>query len=260
MIGSMQEIGGYFGLELPVGKSFLHSDGYCVNSGRNALELILSNIQDLEKLWIPYYTCEVILEPLKRQDIPYDFYSIDNCLEMANKLELRPGEYLLLTNYFGIKDSYISKMAERYGDRLIVDNAQAYYSNPIQGIKTFYSPRKFVGVPDGGMAFIDKDIDMGQFPVDTSCDRCSHLLKRLDINAGAGYADFKANSYALSDQPIKQLIDNKVFVATYWPNVLERCDEDKLEHSLARFVMPIAIDQRYTKEDLSFVIINIIER
>ena len=324
MIESMREIGGYFGLELPVGKPFLHGDGYCVNSGRNALELILSNIQDLEKLWIPYYTCEVILEPLKRQGIPYDFYSIDNQLEMANELELHSGEYLLLTNYFGIKDSYISKMAERYGDQLIVDNAQAYYSSPIQGIKTFYSPRKFVGVPDGGIAFIDEDIDMGQFAVDSSWDRCSHLLKRLDINAGAGYADFKANSHALSDQPIKQmsnltrillssidferikekrtenflflheklgtsnmlpigeirkdfncpmvypycsddaglrkrLIDNKVFVATYWPNVLEWCDEDKLEHSLARFVMPIAIDQRYTKEDLSFVI-NIIKR
>ena len=84
MIESMREIGGYFGLELPVGKPFLHGDGYCVNSGRNALELILSNIQDLEKLWIPYYTCEVILEPLKRQGIPYDFYSSIHDMSVCN--------------------------------------------------------------------------------------------------------------------------------------------------------------------------------
>ena len=315
----MQEIGGYFGLELPVGKPFLHSDGYCVNSGRNALELILSKIQSLEKLWIPYYTCEVILEPLKRHGIPYDFYSIDNRLEMANKLELRFGEYLLLTNYFGIKDHYVRKMAEKYGDRLIVDNAQAYYNNPIRGIKTFYSPRKFVGVPDGGIAFVDKGIDMEKFPVDTSWYRCSHLLKRLDVNAEAGYADFKTNSHVLSEQPIKRmsnltqvllssidfeciqerrkknfsflhkrlgksnmlsigemgkdfncpmvypyysndadlrkrLIDNKIFVATYWPNVLEWCSKDKLENSLARFLIPIPIDQRYKKEDIELVI------
>lgn len=318
----MQEIGGYFGLELPVRNTFLHSDGYCVNSGRNALELILSHIADLAKLWVPYYTCEVVLEPLKKLGIPYRFYSINKRLEVADDLELRAGEYLLLTNYFGIKDCYVSGMAGKYGDRLIVDNAQSYYSKPIPGIKTFYSPRKFVGVPDGGIAFIGEKVDMTQYPVDCSWDRCSHLLKRLDINAGAGYMDFKTNSHMLVNQPIRQmsnltrallssidferikkvrcnnfsflherlgksnkllmddfggdcpmvypyytddeslrkkLIDNRIFVATYWPNVLSWCNADKVESFLTKNIIPIPVDQRYGKHDMEHLI-NIMKR
>ena len=317
-----QEIGGYLGLELPVRHTFLHSDGYCVNSGRNALELILSHITDLVKLWIPYYTCEVVLEPLKKHGIPYSFYSINQRLEIADDLELSSGEYLLLTNYFGIKDRYVNEMALRYGDRLIVDNAQSYCSESIPGIKTFYSPRKFVGVPDGGIAFIGEKIDMAQYPVDCSWDRCSHLLKRLDINAGAGYADFKVNSHMLINQPIRQmsnltrallssidferikkirrnnfsflherlgasnkllldgfgsncpmvypyctddenlrkkLIDNRIFVATYWPNVLNWCNVDKLENFLTKNIIPIPIDQRYEKYDMEHLL-NIMEQ
>ena len=315
----LQEIGGYFGLELPARKVFLHDDGYLVNSGRNALELILLHIPDITKLWVPYYTCEVVLEPLKKYGIPYEFYSIDNHLEIADDLELHSGEYLLLTNYFGIKDRYITEMADKYGSRLVVDNAQAYFSRSIPGIKTFYSPRKFVGVPDGGIAFTDVQIDMRQYSVDLSWDRCSHLLKRLDMNAGAGYADFKANSRALVGQPIsqmsnltrallssidferivrirqdnfsflhgklgqanrlpigeigkdficpmvypyytsdedlrKRLIDNKVFVATYWPNVLEWCRNGELEADLCKHIIPIPIDQRYGREDMERII------
>ena len=315
----LQEIGGYFGLELPARKVFPHDDGYLVNSGRNALELILLHIPDITKLWVPYYTCEVVLEPLKKYGIPYEFYSIDNHLEIADDLELHSGEYLLLTNYFGIKDRYITEMADKYGSRLVVDNAQAYFSRSIPGIKTFYSPRKFVGVPDGGIAFTDVQIDMRQYSVDLSWDRCSHLLKRLDMNAGAGYADFKANSRALVGQPIRQmsnltrallssidferiirirqdnfsflheklgkanrlsigeigknfvcpmvypyytsgeglrkrLIDNKVFVATYWPNVLEWCRNGELEADLCKHIIPIPIDQRYGREDMERII------
>lgn len=318
----LQEIGGYFELELPVRNTFLHSDGYCVNSGRNALELILSHIADLVKLWVPYYTCEVVLEPLKRHGIPYSFYSINQRLEIAEDLELRSGEYLLLTNYFGIKDRYINEMAVRYGDRLIVDNAQSYYSKPLPGIKTFYSPRKFVGIPDGGIAFTGEKVDMAQYPLDCSWGRCSHLLKRLDMDAGAGYVDFKANSHMLVNQSIRQmsnltrallssidferikkirrdnfsfiherlgesnkllidsfwgdcpmvypyctddaglrkkLIDHRVFVATYWPNVLSWCNSDKVENFLTKNIIPIPIDQRYGKQDMEYLI-NIVKR
>lgn len=314
-----KEIGGYLSLELTAGNPFLHDTCYCVNSGRNALELILLQIQNIKKLWIPYYTCEVILEPLRNHNISYDFYAIDKNLEIADNLEIHSGEYLLLTNYFGIKDAYIRKMAKRYENRLIVDNAQAYFCSPLPGIYTFYSPRKFVGIPDGGIASIDNVIDLGQYPIDSSWNRCSHLLKRLDLTAEAGYADFKHNSYTLVEQPIKQmssltrallhsidfeqikekrkdnfsflhqklgkrnalpigeigkdymcpmvypyysedenlrerLIDNKIFVATYWPNVLKWCNVGSCEYDLAVHILPIPIDQRYTKEEMRHIV------
>lgn len=199
-----EAIGGYFELELADRGGFPHDDGYCVNSGRNALELILSTLADISKLWIPYYTCEVILEPLEKLEIPYSFYHINHNLELKDDINLKKGEYLLLTNYFGIKDPYVEKVAARYGRQLIVDNSQAFFCEPVDGIKTFYSPRKFVGVPDGGIAIIpDVEIDMSVFDQDFSFDRCSHLLKRIDKGATEGYSDFKSNSRLLKNQPVR---------------------------------------------------------
>lgn len=199
-------IGGYFELELADRGGFPHDDGYCVNSGRNALELILSTLADISRLWIPYYTCEVILEPLEKLEIPYSFYHINRNLELRDDINLKKGEYLLLTNYFGIKDRYVEKMAARYGKQLIVDNSQAFFCGPVDGIKTFYSPRKFVGVPDGGIAIIpDNEIDMSVYEQDCSFDRCSHLLKRIDKGAAEGYSDYKNNSLFLKNQPVRRM-------------------------------------------------------
>lgn len=315
----MKAIGGYFSLELPFLKgNYMHENGIHLNSGRNALEYILKSIPAIQRLWIPYYTCDVILEPLKKLEIPYSFYSIDENLELSETVRLEENEYLLATNYFGIKDAYMHVLASLYGERLIIDNAQAFYAAPIEGIKTVYSPRKFVGLPDGGIAYIKDGLDIGDLEQDISYHRCSHLLKRLDLGAEAGYHDFRENSHLLVNQSIKRmsnltwnllqsinfeaiklqriqnfnqlhqelskinrlsipvsdtfvcpmvypfytedetlkkkLIESKIFVATYWPNVLNWCKEDMLEHELASKVIFIPIDQRIDREDINNII------
>lgn len=316
----MKEIGGYFGLELSYNVSFLHSDGCCLNSGRNALEYILISLPKIKRIWIPYFTCDVILEPLIKLNIPYTFYSINERLELKTDINLSSNEYLLITNYFGIKDSYIKQLAQEYGERLIVDNAQAYFCEPIKGVQTLYSPRKFVGVPDGGIAFV-KDgsgSDIDKYNKDVSYDRCIHLLKRCDLSATEGYNDYRLNSRKLESQPIRQmseltcnllksidfknvrkkrmenfstlnqalskhnkmdistfgefdcpmvypyytddaflrkkLIDNKIYVATYWPNVLTWCKINDLEFYLTKNILPLPIDQRYTTSDMNIII------
>ncbi|MBQ8361815.1 MAG: hypothetical protein IJX44_07715 [Bacteroidaceae bacterium] len=315
----MKEIGGYFSLEIknPPRESVFHSQGLFLNSGRNALEYILSSLSVVSKLWIPYFTCDVILEPIKKSGIPYDFYRINEHLELCEDIQLASDEYLLATNYYGIKDSYIENLAEKYGPHLIVDNAQALYAHPIEGTKTLYSPRKFAGIPDGGIAYMEDGKDIQSFDTDVSYDRLSHLLKRIDLGAGAGYADFRENSRKLANQPImqmskltkvlfasidfegikerrlenfqmlhknlkssnklmipdigsfscplvypyftddctlkKKLIDNKIFVATYWPNVLEWCSKDMLEYQLANGIIAIPIDQRYGEEEMKYI-------
>lgn len=198
-------IGGYFEMELPDYGGFLHDDGVLLNSGRNALEYVLRSLPDINHLWIPYYTCDVILEPIKKLDISFSFYRIDKRLEIQDTIDLQAEDYLLYTNYFGVKDRYIQKLAGHYGTRLIVDNAQALYAVPVPGTSTIYSPRKFVGIPDGGVAYCDFGIDVNQFEQDSSYDRCSHLLKRIDLGSAAGYQDFRENSGLLVNQPIRKM-------------------------------------------------------
>ncbi|MFN5704969.1 MAG: hypothetical protein ACK45U_03865, partial [bacterium] len=71
----MNEIGGYFELELNR-KSEYHPEAIKLNTGRNALEYIL-RVRNYKKVYLPLYTCDAVLQPLKKLKIEFEFYNID---------------------------------------------------------------------------------------------------------------------------------------------------------------------------------------
>lgn len=308
-----QPIGGYFSLELPIHEEY-HKDAIRLNTGRNCLEYIL-RARKYSKVYIPYYTCDVILEPFHKLDVNYEFYHINLDFEIVDDIQLSAGEALLYTNYYGLKHRYVEYLAEQYGQQLIVDNTQGFYDKPINGIDTFYTCRKFFGVPDGAYLYIDKLLD-GELEQDESYERMSFLLKRIDLGAEAGYADFREQSRLLVGQPIKRmsklterlmqsidyedvancrrknflflhrvlqksnrlqfsleddvvpmiypyltiqedfrdyLIKNKVFVAKYWPNVLNWSTPNSYDYILAEGIMPLPTDQRYSSSQMNSI-------
>lgn len=192
-------IGGYFSLELPILEEF-HQEAIKLNTGRNSLEYILLS-RKYRKVYIPYFTCEVILEPFKKTATSYEFYHINLDLELLNDVKLCDDEALLYTNYFGLKMRYAKELAQKYGEKLILDNTQGFYSKPIKGIDTFYSCRKFFGVPDGAYLYVDKKINM-DLEKDVSFDRMDFLIKRIDIGAEGGYQDFQEISNRLVGRSI----------------------------------------------------------
>ncbi len=209
----MRPIGGYFEWEFPPAKKQqLHENAVYLNSGRHALEYILRGLGNVKCLWIPYFTCDVVLQPLKKLGIPYKFYRVDDKLEIADKIELGSDEYLLYTNYYGVKDAYVRNVFAIYGNRVIVDNAQALYCEAVAAHQ-FYSPRKFMGMPDGGLAVTSVSNMAVSLPIDSSFDRCSHLLKRLELVPSEGYNDFKVNSKKIAEASLSQMspISRKIF-------------------------------------------------
>ena len=314
----MQPIGGYFSLELSYGEEY-HKDAIRLNTGRNCLEFIL-RAKGYKKVYLPYYTCEVVLEPFKKLGISYEFYHIDINFEIRDSFTLKADEALLYVNYYGLKQRYVEQLANKTGDRLIVDNTQAFYAKPIEGIDTFYTCRKFFGVPDGAYLYTDAKVDF-KMEQDVSYDRVSFLVKRLDLGAEAGYADFLEQRKRLVGQPIKRmsylttqlmngidyqtaaqkrrenynylhqnlaetnqisleldedavpmvypyltkkgklkqkLIDERIYVATYWPNVLEWSKGIDLECVLVRNTCFLPIDQRYGIGEMERII-NVIK-
>ena len=201
----MDAIGGYFELADYEDGNFPHTNGILLNTGRNALEFILRCIGDVKGVYLPHYTCEVVLEPLKKLHIPWAFYHINNKFEIADDITPKSGEYIIANNYYGIKDAYIKSLAERYKDHLIVDCAQALFAKPIAGIKVFYSTRKFVGVADGGVAYLGNVATRNVAVQEVECtvDHDSHLFKRKLFGAEAGFADYQANEAKLDNQPIR---------------------------------------------------------
>lgn len=196
----MEAIGGYFSLELPQREEY-HKNATRLNTGRNCLEYIL-RVRGYKKVYVPYYTCEAVMEPINKLDIPYEYYHIDIHFEIRDRFTLKEGEALLYTNYFGLKQRYVEQLAEKVGNRLVVDNTQAFYAKPLAGIDTFYTCRKFFGVPDGAYLYTEKKLneDLEQ---DLAFDRMTSLTKRIDVGAEAGYADFREISHRLVGQPIK---------------------------------------------------------
>lgn len=195
-------IGGYFELELKRGTEF-HADAIALNSARNCLEYVLLT-RKYKKVYIPRYTCEVVLEPFHKHHVSYEFYSINGQMEPASYPKLAQNEAFLYTNYFGLKQKAVEKIASLYGEQTIIDNAQSFYAPPLPGIDTFYSPRKFFGVPDGGYLYTNA-APIPNLPQDSSWMRMQHLLRRIDEGAEAGYADFRTNSRVLVNAPIKRM-------------------------------------------------------
>lgn len=308
-----KSIGGYFELELPKGQEY-HQNAIHLNTARNAFEYVLI-AKKYKKVYLPYYTCDVMLEVIDKLKIDVQFYSIDiNFKPLFDFTILAKQEVFVYTNYFGICDVNVLEVS-KLCDNLIIDNAQAFYSRPLAGVDTFYSPRKFFGVSDGAYLYSDIKLD-DVIDVDSSFMRFSHLLKRIDISVEEGYLDFVANDNILSNNPIKimsaltskllasldynqiankrkenfdflnkflskencfdfskfeinvpmvypywgtselrtLLIENRIYTAKYWPNVVNWCRKDSLEVKLAEELILLPIDQRYELNDMEYII------
>ena len=197
------EIGGYFELELPYGEEY-YPDAIKLNSGRNAFEYIL-RVKEYQKVYLPYFTGDAMLEPIQKLNIEFEFYEIGKTFKPVNFdfAKLKEAEVFVYTNYFGICDKQVMEIS-KICKNLIIDNSQAFFSKPIEGVDTFYSPRKFFGVPDGAYLYTDKILDRN-WERDISHMRCEHLLGRTDTGAAAHYQSFRTNNISLCNQPIKRM-------------------------------------------------------
>ncbi len=195
----MKELGGYFELDC-AGKEFLHKNGIWLNSGRNALRYILRAYK-IKKIVVPYFTCPVVWDAIHDEGCEIEFYEVGR--DLLPKRTFPKEAYFLYNNYFGVCDNKVRELASVYPN-LIVDNAQALYAQPC-GLASFYSPRKFFGLPDGGIAVCSERIELPE-ERDVSFTRMSHLLKRIDIaSASAGYEDFKINEASLEHAPVLKM-------------------------------------------------------
>ena len=196
----MKEIGGFFELELREGMGY-HPNAVALNSARNCLKYILQ-AQKPAKVYVPAYSCDSLIEPLQTENIDYELYHIDDDFELIERPSLEENEKIIYINYFALKSKYCEKLANDYGNKLICDNTQAFFQKPLEGIDTFYSPRKFFGVTDGGYLYTTKYLD-SEFEQDESSVRMEHMLGRFERTASEFYVEYQKSEKGLINQPIK---------------------------------------------------------
>lgn len=311
----MKSIGGYFELEMSNNVEY-HSNALSLNLGRTAFEFIL-NLRNYKKVYVPYFICDVLLRSINKLRIEFEFYNINDVLEPVFDFHrIKEGEGFLYINYFGIKNETVNLLSKMIWKNLIIDNAQSFFSMPIDKIDTFYSPRKFFGIPDGAYAYCE-GVNRIEFFKDSSFNRFIHLLKRIDLSPEDGFEDFKKSELNLDDLPVMEIsaiskkllksieydrvkdirrrnfdiishelnsinrlkisIDqndipmtypfwpekiglrdylqkNRIYMAQYWPNVLELCSSDSLESKLTKELLHIPIDQRYSEKEMNYIL------
>lgn len=184
----MKSIGGFFSLELPINsKGELYPTAIKLNSGRACLEYVL-RLHNYSKIYLPFYTCQVVLDTIQKVGMEYEFYHVNTCLEIANPINIGHNEVLLYTNYFGLKDDYIIKLSKKFHN-FILDNSQAFFFKPIEGFDSFNTCRKFFGVADGAYLFttLNSKLDI---PQGFSSNRMNFLLDRLDKSPEEAFSEF----------------------------------------------------------------------
>jgi len=110
-------IGGFFELEISDGRRPFHTDAAALSSGRAALRCILQAVRPA-RVWMPFYICEAALQPCEAEDVPVEFYPIDEAFDPILPAGApAAGECLVYVNYFGLKSStnYTTFLAASWG-------------------------------------------------------------------------------------------------------------------------------------------------
>ena len=118
-----------------------------------------------------------------------------------------------------MSNTRIQYFNEQYKN-IIIDNTQAFFQKPIDGIDTIYSCRKFFGVPDGAYLSTDKFL-VEKLEIDISKDRVKHILGRYEGRASDYYNYFQKNDKDLKNEPLK-------YMSMLTRNILKAIDYTKV--------------------------------
>lgn len=198
----MREIGGYFGLDDLVSNEFYDSL-IRLNTGRNTL-LYLMKARKITKLHIPYYLCDSVSTLLEEHDYNFEYYNIDQEFLPIFDKKLEKDEFLYIVNLYGqLTTEQLLALKQHFG-QVIFDYSHAFFQEPLAGVDTIYSCRKFFGVPDG--AYLATDAILHEnLEQDMSSDRLKHIVGRYEGTASDYYSDFQRNDHVLDATPLRTM-------------------------------------------------------
>jgi dTDP-4-amino-4,6-dideoxygalactose transaminase len=154
-------IGGMFGLENPLTGSgskppFISDDSLLLVNARSGIRLLVERLSP-STVWLPSYLCLCVIDAVKTAGGNVRFYDLKDDLAHPSPKSLsqmRRDDLVLVIDFFGFPtdESWIRQAQER-GARVVEDACQALLTKSVGAAADFvlFSPRKFLGVPDGGI-------------------------------------------------------------------------------------------------------------
>jgi hypothetical protein len=194
-------IGGMFALQATPDSDasfppFLSNRSIYLVNARSGIWLVAHQLAP-RQVWCPSYLCHTILDAARNSMASVRFYQVsyDLAIPSFDWLDhLQQGDLVILIDYFGFScDSACAVQARERGAWVLEDASQALLSGNVGRFSDFvvYSPRKFVGVPDGGIMCINCDAHFQGVDFETppsewwlSAFLASLLRREFDIHGG----------------------------------------------------------------------------
>jgi dTDP-4-amino-4,6-dideoxygalactose transaminase len=185
-----QIIGGMFGLaeELPCYDSpppFLKKGDLCLVNARSGI-FLLCKLLAPTTVWMPSYLCGAMLQPVEMTQTPYKFYEVGYDLTVSRRewlKDVQRGDLVVVIDYFGFPadQSIMHDVKEKHA-WILEDACQALLTSEVGRLSDFvvFSPRKFLGVPEGGILALNQATDLDG--VSLEAPPADWWLKTLNAN------------------------------------------------------------------------------
>lgn len=158
-------IGGMFGLPETVEPKvaiephqwkFLDESNLFIANARSGI-MILIDLLEPASVWMPSYLCPTMIEAVEQNKTNLRFYEVGYNLHISLTDwvdQIQTGDLVVLIDYFGFPlSSKVAGLVKEQGGYVLEDACQALLSEHVGQHSDFalFSPRKFIGVPDGGI-------------------------------------------------------------------------------------------------------------
>ncbi len=183
-IGKDTIVGGMFGLPESVvpkestGTSqwmFLDESNLFLANARSGIMILIDMLKP-SSVWMPSYLCPTMLVGVDQKKTALKFYEVDCDLRIPSgewTRQVQADDIVVLIDYFGFPlDANVAHLVKERGAWVLEDACQALLSEHVGQHSDFvlFSPRKFIGVPDGGIVVSRCDVkfdNIGLMPAPT---------------------------------------------------------------------------------------------
>lgn len=149
-------IGGMFGLDArfqpaPSPPPFIEPGSLLLANARSGIRILIEELEP-RRVWMPSYLCGAMLDGAGAAAV--EFYSVDRSLVVTDLGDAGKGDLVIVIDYFGFPaPTRLIEDAKSRGAWVLEDACQALLTRGAGAQADFvlFSPRKFLGVPDGGI-------------------------------------------------------------------------------------------------------------
>lgn len=279
-------IGGMFGLPetvvpalsgKPTDWMFLKDSNLFLANARSGIAILIDRLKPTN-VWMPSYLCPTMIEVLDQNKVNLQFYEVDYDLRIPSISwieRIQSGDIVVLIDYFGFPlDANVANLAGKKGGWILEDSCQALLSEHVGQYSDFvlFSPRKFIGVPDGGIVvsrcdtqfddielkpppeswwlkMLEASINRREFDQYGGERRWYQLFQATKVNMPCGYYAMSDLSHQLLRTRFDYLDIAKVRIENY-SVLVSKLKDIALFPTLPKGTIPMGFPVRYCRRDL----------